>query len=141
MSSRFNPPRSDARSALFSTYDQTRSRPSSTGPNAYSRPGAGGASTNTYSSPYDNNQVFGAYPQNSRPGSGLSTTKANSGYGAGGYGGDDNSGRKSAQGMRESYEKKGYNTAMLDELESQNDEQVSEMAKRVGMLKDVCVLF
>ena len=26
---------------------------------------------------------------------------------------------------------------MLDELESQNDEQVSEMAKRVGMLKDV----
>jgi len=39
--------------------------------------------------------------------------------------------------MRANYEKKGYNTAMLDELESQNDEQVSEMAKRVGMLKDV----
>ena len=39
--------------------------------------------------------------------------------------------------MRANFEKKGYNTAMLDELESQNDEQVSEMAKRVGMLKDV----
>lgn len=39
--------------------------------------------------------------------------------------------------MRTSYTKTGYNTAMLDELESQNDDQVSEMAKRVGMLKDV----
>ncbi|GAB7340660.1 hypothetical protein MBLNU457_7054t1 [Dothideomycetes sp. NU457] len=138
MSSRFNPQRSDARSSLFSTYDQTRSRPSSTGPNAYSRP-----STNTYSSPYDN-QVFGAYPNNSRPGSGL----GGSSYGSGGYGvgnggmggsgdGDGGGGRKSAQDMRKDYEKKGYNTAMLDELESQNDEQVSEMAKRVGMLKDI----
>lgn len=30
-----------------------------------------------------------------------------------------------------------YSDAVLSELESQNDEQVSEMSKKVGMLKDV----
>lgn len=38
-----------------------------------------------------------------------------------------------------SFEKKGYNAAVLDELESQNDSQVSEMGKRVAMLKDITI--
>jgi len=131
MSSRFNSQRADARSSLFSAYDQTRSRPSSTGPNAYSRPAAtNGGYTDS------SNQVFGAYPSKSRPSTGSPYTG-----GSYGVGGGSEDGRKSAQDMRANFEKKGYNTAMLDELESQNDEQVSEMAKRVGMLKDVSWTF
>ena len=33
-----------------------------------------------------------------------------------------------------------YSDAVIDELESQNDEQVGEMSKKVRMLKDVRIL-
>ena len=38
---------------------------------------------------------------------------------------------------REFERKGGYSDAVLNELESQNDEQVSEMGRKVAMLKDV----
>ena len=98
------------RSSLFSGYDQ-RSRPTSTSPNPYT-------ASNGYSIPSSsssNNNTFAAYP-------GHSTERANSG----------------ASFRTATPDKRGaYSDAVLSELESQNDEQVSEMSKKVGMLKDV----
>jgi hypothetical protein len=97
------------RSSLFSGYDQ-RSRPTSTSPNPYT-------ASNGYSIPSSSsNNTFGAYP-------GSSTERANS-----------------ATFRTATPDKRGaYSDAVLSELESQNDEQVSEMSKKVGMLKDVSV--
>ena len=95
------------RSSLFSGYDQ-RSRPTSTSPNPYT-------ASNGYSIPSSSNSTFAAYP-------GGSTERANSG----------------ASFRTATPDKRGaYSDAVLSELESQNDEQVSEMSKKVGMLKDV----
>jgi hypothetical protein len=64
--------------------------------------------------PSSSNNTFGAYP-------GSSTERANS-----------------ATFRTATPDKRGaYSDAVLSELESQNDEQVSEMSKKVGMLKDV----
>ncbi|KAI4756498.1 putative BET1 v-SNARE [Aureobasidium sp. EXF-3400] len=95
------------RSSLFSGYDQ-RSRPTSTSPNPYT-------ASNGYSIPSSSsNNTFGAYP-------GSSTERANS-----------------ATFRTATPDKRGaYSDAVLSELESQNDEQVSEMSKKVGMLKDL----
>lgn len=84
-----------------------RSRPTSTSPNPYT-------ASNGYSIPSSSN-TFAAYP-------GGSTERANSG----------------ASFRTATPDKRGaYSDAVLSELESQNDEQVSEMSKKVGMLKDV----
>jgi len=97
------------RSSLFSGYDQ-RSRPTSTSPNPYT-------ASNGYNIPSSSsNNTFAAYPGNS------GTERANSG----------------ASFRTATPDKRGaYSDAVLSELESQNDEQVSEMSKKVGMLKDV----
>jgi hypothetical protein len=99
------------RSSLFSGYDQ-RSRPTSTSPNPYT-------ASNGYSIPSSSsNNTFAAYP------GGSSTERANSG----------------ASFRTATPDKRGaYSDAVLSELESQNDEQVSEMSKKVGMLKDVSI--
>ncbi|KAF2154904.1 hypothetical protein K461DRAFT_291808 [Myriangium duriaei CBS 260.36] len=114
MASRFH--QRDNRSSLFSSYDaqsQSRSRPSSAAP----APGLYRPTTpNSYA--YNSNPSgpgFSAYPT---PGSSQTNGVERS--------------RSAAL-----YEKKGHNTAVLDELESQNDAQVSEMSKRVTMLKDI----
>lgn len=84
-----------------------RSRPTSTSPNPYT-------ASNGYSIPSSSN-TFGAYP-------GSNTERANSG----------------ASFRTATPDRRGaYSDAVLSELESQNDEQVSEMSKKVGMLKDV----
>jgi blocked-early-in-transport protein 1 len=102
------------RSSLFSGYDQ-RSRPTSTSPNPYT-------ASNGYSIPSSSsNNTFAAYP-----GGGSSSTERD--YAAGG----------AASFRTATPDKRGaYSDAVLSELESQNDEQVSEMSKKVGMLKDV----
>jgi hypothetical protein len=99
------------RSSLFSGYDQ-RSRPTSTSPNPYT-------ASNGYSIPSSSsNNTFAAYP------GGSSTERANSG----------------ASFRTATPDRRGaYSDAVLSELESQNDEQVSEMSKKVGMLKDVSI--
>ncbi|THZ58094.1 putative BET1 v-SNARE [Aureobasidium pullulans] len=102
--------RDNNRSSLFSGYDQ-RSRPTSTSPNPYT-------ASNGYSIPSSSNSTFAAYPGNG----GIGTERAGSGA----------SFRSATPDKRVA-----YSDAVLSELESQNDEQVSEMSKKVGMLKDV----
>ncbi|THX21373.1 putative BET1 v-SNARE [Aureobasidium pullulans] len=102
--------RDNNRSSLFSGYDQ-RSRPTSTSPNPYT-------ASNGYSIPSSSNSTFAAYPGNG----GIGTERAGSG----------------ASFRSATPDKRGaYSDAVLSELESQNDEQVSEMSKKVGMLKDL----
>ncbi|KAG9579723.1 putative BET1 v-SNARE, partial [Aureobasidium melanogenum] len=108
MASRFHQ-RDTNRSSLFSGYDQ-RSRPTSTSPNPY-------AASNGYSIPSSSNNTFSAYP-----GSNANTERGSSG----------------ASFRTATPDKRGASSdAVLSELESQNDEQVSEMSKKVGMLKDL----
>ena len=153
MASRFQ--HRDARSSLFSSYDaqnqpRSSSRPSSAAPTPYSY-----NTNNNTSSTFDNSAppagAFGAYPSkstysnagsaglygNAAPGAGF----AGRGYGdagpAGGFVGERS---RSAGGFRTATPDRktgGYSDAVLSELESQNDEQVSEMGKKVAMLKDV----
>ncbi|KAF4554039.1 putative protein transport protein 1 [Elsinoe fawcettii] len=106
MASRF--PQRDARSSLFSNYDQSRSRPSSASPAPRSYAPSGPS--------YAPSGAFAAYPNNNNNTSSAPPERSRSAL---------------------SFEKKGYNTAVLDELESQNDTQVTEMGKRVAMLKDI----
>ncbi|PSK57864.1 Protein transport protein bet1 [Elsinoe australis] len=108
MASRFQ--QRDARSSLFSSYDQSRSRPSSASPASRTYGGPGGGSS------YAPTGAFSAYPSNSAATSAPERSRS-----------------------AVSFEKKGYNAAVLDELESQNDSQVSEMGKRVAMLKDITI--
>ncbi|KAF2221407.1 hypothetical protein BDZ85DRAFT_239717 [Elsinoe ampelina] len=109
MASRF--PQRDARSSLFSSYDPSRSRPNSASP----APRSYAPSTPNSYAPSGPGS-FSAYPSShagpapDRPRSALSLSKKS----------DD-----------------PYATSVLDSLESQNDGQVSEMSKRVAMLKDI----
>ncbi|KAI5195173.1 putative BET1 v-SNARE [Aureobasidium subglaciale] len=113
MASRFHQ-RDTNRSSLFSGYDQ-RSRPTSTSPNPYT-------ASNGYNIPSssNNNNTFAAYPGNNAGALGTERTSSGASF-------------RSA-----TPDKRGaYSDAVLSELESQNDEQVSEMSKKVGMLKDL----
>ncbi|KAI4844320.1 putative BET1 v-SNARE [Aureobasidium sp. EXF-8845] len=111
MASRFHQ-RDTNRSSLFSGYDQ-RSRPTSTSPNPYT-------ASNGYSIPSSSsNNTFAAYP------GGSNSTERD-------YAGGAASFRTATPDKRGA-----YSDAVLSELESQNDEQVSEMSKKVGMLKDL----
>ncbi|KAK4982292.1 protein transport protein bet1, partial [Elasticomyces elasticus] len=142
MASRFH--QRDSRSSLFSAYDsQSRSRPPSQSPapprsnyNYAADPG----SSNAFAPPAPQNgqhlNAFSAYPaaadaEHRKPGS------ANSG-GAGGF--------RSGEGLRDdgfrpaTPNRKGqYSDAVLNELESQNEEQLQGMSRKVRMLKDITV--
>ncbi|KAK1060456.1 protein transport protein bet1, partial [Friedmanniomyces endolithicus] len=74
----------------------------------------------------------------------LSAPPSGAGFSAYPGGGDGGSSRRSGEGdggfRSATPNKRGqYSDAVIDELESQNDEQVSEMSKKVRMLKDITV--
>ncbi|KAK3631479.1 protein transport protein bet1 [Elasticomyces elasticus] len=134
MASRFQ---RDSRNALFSNYDaQTRSRPSSAAANPTPRAGAKPAPYSTFhannSSPYAFNAPSDSLSAQAPGGAGFSAYPGSS----------DTSSRRSGDGgfRPATPNRKGqYSDAVIDELESQNDEQVSEMSKKVRMLKDITV--
>jgi blocked-early-in-transport protein 1 len=130
MSSRFG--RETARDDLFSSYNRSAS-PSKSKSKARTSPyNAGG-----YGLPADG-PGFSAYPSNS-------TSNTNSLYG--GYGGGSAGyglgAKKSDDGLNGGYRsatpnsRGQYNSATLDELESQNEEQTGVLIGKVKMLKDV----
>ncbi|KAK0269093.1 protein transport protein bet1 [Friedmanniomyces endolithicus] len=134
MASRFQ---RDSRNALFSNYDaQTRSRPSSAAANPTPRSNSKPAPYSTFhannSSPYAFNTADDS----------LSAPPSGAGFSAYPGSGDGGGSRRSGEGdggfRSATPNKRGqYSDAVIDELESQNDEQVSEMSKKVRMLKDV----
>ena len=125
----------DARNALFSSYDQARSRPSSAASGSPAPPRSSSRNAPYASSPYgvngsDPSSTYNAYPPS---GGGFSAYPGNSSEAVGRSNGDG--GFRSA-----TPDKKGqYSDAVLSELESQNDDQASEMSKKVKMLKDVSI--
>ncbi|WPH01190.1 Hypothetical protein R9X50_00402600 [Acrodontium crateriforme] len=126
MASRFQ---RDSRNALFSSYDaQPRSRPSpSPAPNR-------SGSRNSNHTPSASIGPYGAYPT-STPSSYDNFGSSDSSFRAYPGSGSADGGFRSA-----TPNKKGqYSDAVIDELESQNDEHVSEMTKKVRMLKDITV--
>ncbi|KAF3033492.1 protein transport protein bet1 [Didymella heteroderae] len=133
MSSRFG--RDPARDDLFSSYNRSAS-PSKSKNKARTSPyNAGG-----YGLPSDG-PGFSAYPgsSNSANGSLYGGYGAGSGYSVGakksddGYGGGSNGGYRSATPNSRGQ----YNSATLDELESQNEEQTGVLIGKVKMLKDL----
>ncbi|KAF2717815.1 hypothetical protein K431DRAFT_288242 [Polychaeton citri CBS 116435] len=145
MASRFHNQR-DARSALFSSYpdgSSTRSRPASSAASASPAPRPTSRNSQLYGAyPVGASGPYGAGAQYNGSSSYLSTEPPNSG-GFSAYpsaNGGDVPGRKSGDsGFRAGTpnNKGQYSAAVLDELESQNDDQVSEMTKKVRMLKDL----
>ncbi|KAK5108905.1 hypothetical protein LTR62_007707 [Meristemomyces frigidus] len=138
MASRFQ---RDSRNSLFSSYDaQSKSRSSSA--TAASAPRSS-LHTQPYATNYANNSspyAFGAYGDDS----GHLATQAPAAAGFSAYPGSNGgvSGRSSGDGGFRSAtpNKKGqYSDAVIDELESQNEDQVGEMSKKVRMLKDLTV--
>ncbi|KAI8943447.1 hypothetical protein NX059_001456 [Plenodomus lindquistii] len=134
MSNRFG--RADDRNDLFSTYNRSAS-PSKSKNKAARSPYSAGAGYGYTSPAGGSSPGFGAYP-------GANGTASNSGGlypGGSSYGG----GRRSDEGERfrsATPNSRGqYSSAVLDELESQNDEQVGVLTSKVKMLKDVCRLF
>ncbi|TKA83075.1 hypothetical protein B0A55_00937 [Friedmanniomyces simplex] len=133
MASRFQ---RDSRNALFSSYDaQTRSRPSSAAANPTPRSSSKPAPYSTF---HANNSSPYAF---STPEDSLSAPPPGAGFSAYPGNGDVGSRRSGDGGFRPATpNRKGqYSDAVIDELESQNDEQVSEMSKKVRMLKDITV--
>jgi blocked-early-in-transport protein 1 len=121
MASRFNQQRDTARSSLFSGYDQRSTNASNP---QRSRPTSTSTSPNPYTASYgyndpgssnNNNNTFSAYPSHN------TNTGASQNF------------RTATPDRRGNM----YSDSVLSELESQNDDQVSEMSKKVGMLKDV----
>lgn len=112
MSSRFNSNlhQRDARSALFSPYDQRKASPS-----PHSRPTSRPSSGAGYGFPGAANAgpAFSAYPGGANPPSQSSYRSAT----------------PNARGQ--------YSDAVLSELESQNEEQLDGMSAKVKMLKDI----
>jgi blocked-early-in-transport protein 1 len=71
-----------------------------------------------------------------------------SGYGVGGGGSGGRVGGMGGEDVRDGIYRAAtpnsrgqYSAAVLDELESQNDEQVGVLTSKVRMLKDVCFFF
>lgn len=127
MSSRFG--RDTARDDLFSSYNRSAS-PSKSKNKARASPyNAGG-----YGLPSDG-PGFAAYPGASTNGSlyggyGVGAgKKSDDGYGGASGGGGFRSATPNSRGQ--------YNSATLDELESQNEEQTGVLIGKVKMLKDV----
>ncbi|KAB2579632.1 hypothetical protein BFW01_g4866 [Lasiodiplodia theobromae] len=113
MSSRFssNLHQRDARSQLFSPYEQRKASPS-----PHSRPASRPASGAGYGFPGAANPgpAFSAYPGASNPPPSQSSYR---------------SATPNTRGQ--------YSDAVLSELESQNDEQLNGMSAKVKMLKDI----
>lgn len=131
MSSRFG--RDTARDDLFSSYNRSAS-PSKSKNKARASPYN---STGGYGLPSNDGPAFSAYPGASTNGSlyGGSSYGASStggGYGIGGSGPSDGGYRTATPNSRGQ-----YNSATLDELESQNEEQTGVLIGKVKMLKDV----
>jgi len=148
MSSRFT--RADPRDDLFSSYNRSAS-PSKT-------------KNKSRASPYNASisQGYGypgssadAYPGSGGSGSGIGNrgglypggSAGGNAYGGGGYGGYGVGGGSGRGGDRDGdgiyrsatpNSRGQYSAAVLDELESQNDEHVGVLTGKVKMLKDVC---
>ncbi|KAK8226833.1 v-SNARE [Phyllosticta capitalensis] len=99
----------DARSALFSPYEQRKASPS-----PHSRPSSRPSSGAGYGIPGSNGPAFSAYPGSSGPSS-------------------QNGGFRSATPNS----KGQYSDAVLSELESQNEENLEGMSAKVKMLKSI----
>ncbi|KAF2128793.1 hypothetical protein P153DRAFT_423281 [Dothidotthia symphoricarpi CBS 119687] len=137
MSSRFG--RQDARDDLFSSYNRSASPSKSKkakSPYGVGGYGFGGSNGSVNTAQADTG--FGAYPGSGRGngngngnGNGYGMGLGVNGGGGGGYG-DDNTFRSATPNSRGQ-----YSSAVLDELESQNDEQVGVLTSKVKMLKDL----
>jgi len=135
MSSRFT--RADPRDDLFSSYNRSASPSKSKNKtraspyNASISQGYGypGSSADAYPGNGSGSGGGGLYPGGSAGGS------AYGGYGVGGGRGGNEDGiyRSATPNSRGQ-----YSAAVLDELESQNDEHVGVLTGKVKMLKDVC---
>ncbi|EMC96350.1 hypothetical protein BAUCODRAFT_89239 [Baudoinia panamericana UAMH 10762] len=150
MASRFQ---RDSRSALFSSYDAAqshqRSRPSSAAANPtrstpYSTHHSNNSSPYAFGNSYNNNSNNDSTQLSAQPpsGAGFSPAYANAYPGSERHSGDSGYGSSNAgAGFRPATpNKKGqYSDAVIDELESQNEDQVGEMGKKVRMLKDLTV--
>ncbi|EUC33941.1 hypothetical protein COCCADRAFT_25816 [Bipolaris zeicola 26-R-13] len=133
MSNRFS--RQDARDDLFSSYNRSAS-PSKSKNKARASPysGGGGYAYTAPTSP-SGSPGFGAYPGASSHGNGNLYPGGSSGGGSGygvGRGKDDAMFRSATPNSRGQ-----YSAAVLDELESQNDEHVGVLTSKVRMLKDL----
>lgn len=118
----------DSRNALFSNYDaQTRARPQSGSPALGSSRNAPFArSSSPYGAHNDSSPQLSAYAPSG--GAAFSAYSA----GGGGEGSSDGTFRSATPNRRGQ-----YSDAVLNELESQNDDQAGEMSKKVKMLKEV----
>ncbi|KAF2633376.1 hypothetical protein BU25DRAFT_4704 [Macroventuria anomochaeta] len=126
MSSRFG--RDTARDDLFSSYNRSAS-PSKSKNKARASPynSAGG-----YGLPAPSDGPgFSAYPGASANGN------LYGGYGVGGSGGNGSSGSVGGYRSATPNSRGQYNSATLDELESQNEEQTGVLIGKVKMLKDL----
>jgi blocked-early-in-transport protein 1 len=151
MSSRFSS-RADARDDLFSSYNRSAS-PSKSKNKARASPYNAGSGYGYTPPSSADGPGFGAYPGGAKgsgngslyPGS--SSSAAGGGYGGYGVGGGGGGGgaRGSDDGVYRAATPNSrgqYSAAVLDELESQNDEHVGVLTSKVKMLKDVrCSLF
>ncbi|KAF1827475.1 uncharacterized protein K489DRAFT_366620 [Dissoconium aciculare CBS 342.82] len=138
MASRFNNQR-DSRNALFSNYDPSGSKSgsasttpqrSSTRTAAYSTYQGGGSSPYSYGIGNDSASDIGA---RGPPNGGFSAYPAGNADGFGGKSKDGGFRAATPNGKGQ------YSSAMLDELESQNDDQASEMSKKIKMLKGLTI--
>ncbi|USP80863.1 hypothetical protein yc1106_08137 [Curvularia clavata] len=138
MSSRFG--RHDQRDDLFSSYNRSAS-PSKSKNKARASPYNGSTGGYGYTSPSPTGG-FGAYPGSSSnnttngslyPGGGYGVGGgAGAGYGLNGAGAGESVYRSATPNSRGQ-----YSAAVLDELESQNDEHVGVLTSKVKMLKDL----
>lgn len=131
--------RQDARDDLFSSYNRSAS-PSKSKNKARASPYNSGGPGYGYAPPSSsdaNGPSFGAYPGSSSNGNLYPGSSGNgSGYGVGGAArrADDGGFRTATPNSRGQ-----YSSSVLDELESQNEEQVGVLTSKVKMLKDVGV--
>lgn len=135
MSSRFG--RDTARNDLFSSYNRSASpskskskaRASPYNAGGYGLPGDGpGFSAYPSGNSNTNGGLYGGYGAGAA-GYGLGAKKSDDGF-AGGLNGGFRAATPNSRGQ--------YNSATLDELESQNEEQTGVLIGKVKMLKDVC---
>ncbi|OAL55573.1 hypothetical protein IQ07DRAFT_583039 [Pyrenochaeta sp. DS3sAY3a] len=135
MSSRFG--RQDARDDLFSSYNRSAS-PSKSKNKPRASPYNSGSPGYGYAPPSSsdaNGPSFGAYPGSSSNGNLFPGSSGNgSGYGVGGGArrADEGAFRSATPNSRGQ-----YSSSVLDELESQNEEQVGVLTSKVKMLKDL----
>ncbi|KAF2710906.1 hypothetical protein K504DRAFT_403906 [Pleomassaria siparia CBS 279.74] len=148
MSNRFGRADAAAKNDLFSSYttrstspSKTKSKPlSSASSKPYGYGYTSGPSSSDHLAP--SSPAFGAYPGANGGGGG-------GGYSGGGVGGGYSGGGGMGMGTRGTSpsfrpatpNRRGqYSSAVLDELESQNDEQVGVLTGKVKMLKDLTTL-